>query len=104
MLRGQIARSDLEELLLTPTFYRLIDPAMLNTPMGLRLLHDEIAVRKAQHRTADQVIHRPAHKCGATVILWRSPRPLPRGAGHGYVAGGALRVAGQRHLDGLLPS
>ena len=33
-LRGQIARSDLEQLLFTPAFYRLIDPALRGTPQG----------------------------------------------------------------------
>jgi hypothetical protein len=32
MLRGQIARSDVERLLFTPVFYRLLDPALMGTP------------------------------------------------------------------------
>jgi hypothetical protein len=47
MLRGQIARSDLDQLLFTPAFYRLVDPALMGTPQGLQLLEAEMSERQA---------------------------------------------------------
>ncbi|MGN9914690.1 PIN domain-containing protein [Phytohabitans sp. LJ34] len=47
MLRGQIARLDLERLLFTPAFYRLLDPPLMGTPQGLQLLEAEISERQA---------------------------------------------------------
>lgn len=47
MLRGQVARSDLEHLLFTPAFYRLIDPTLMGTPQGIQLLQDEMLDRQA---------------------------------------------------------
>src|SRR6266536_976994 len=52
MLRGQIARSDLDQLLFTQAFYRLVDPAMRGTPHGLQLLEDEIAERQTMFTAA----------------------------------------------------
>ncbi|TCO45216.1 PIN domain-containing protein [Kribbella antiqua] len=46
-LRGQIAQTDLEQLLLTPAFYRLVDPVMMGTPQGLWLLQAEMSDRQA---------------------------------------------------------
>jgi len=46
MLRGQIARSDLDQLLFTPAFYRLADPALMDTPQGLQLLEAEMSDRQ----------------------------------------------------------
>lgn len=47
MLRGQIARSDLDHLLFTPAFYRLVDPIMMGTPQGRQLLDAEVSERQA---------------------------------------------------------
>jgi hypothetical protein len=47
LLRGQIAQADLDQLLLTPAFYRLVDPVMMGTPQGLWLLEAEMADRQA---------------------------------------------------------
>lgn len=47
LLRGQIARSDLDQLLFTPAFYRLVDPALMGTPQGRQLLEAEISERQA---------------------------------------------------------
>jgi hypothetical protein len=46
MLRGQIAQADLDQLLLTPAFYRLVDPVMMGTPQGLWLLEAEMSDRQ----------------------------------------------------------
>ncbi|WP_241995680.1 PIN domain-containing protein [Kribbella sp. VKM Ac-2568] len=46
-LRGQIARADLTQLLLTPAFYRLVDPVMMGTPQGRQLLEAEMSDRQA---------------------------------------------------------
>jgi hypothetical protein len=46
MLRGQIAQADLDQLLLTLAFYRLIDPVMTGR-LGLQLLDAEISERQA---------------------------------------------------------
>jgi hypothetical protein len=47
MLRGQVAQADLDQLLLTPAFYRLADPVMMGTPQGLWLLEAEMSDREA---------------------------------------------------------
>jgi hypothetical protein len=47
MLRGQIARCDLDHLLFTPAFYRLVDPALMGTPQGRQLLEAEMSDRQA---------------------------------------------------------
>ncbi|MFI6240929.1 PIN domain-containing protein [Micromonospora sp. NPDC050795] len=57
MLRGQIAQSDLEQLLLTPAFYRLIDPTLMGTPQGLLLLNAEITERQAMLTQAADTLH-----------------------------------------------
>jgi hypothetical protein len=46
MLRGQIARTDLDQLLFTQAFYRLVDPALMGTPQGLQLLEAEMSDRQ----------------------------------------------------------
>lgn len=46
LLRGQVAQADLDLLLLTPAFYRLIDPVMMGR-LGLQLLEAEISERQA---------------------------------------------------------
>jgi hypothetical protein len=47
MLRGQVARSDLDQLLFTPAFYRLVDPALMGTRLGRQLLEAEMSDRQA---------------------------------------------------------
>jgi hypothetical protein len=47
MLRGQVARSDLDQLCFTPAFYRLLDPALMGTPQGRQLLETELYERQA---------------------------------------------------------
>ena len=57
MLRGQIAQSDLETLLLTPAFYRLVDPTLMGTPQGLQLLDAELTERQALLTAAVKALH-----------------------------------------------
>jgi hypothetical protein len=56
MLRGQVARSDLERLLFTPAFYRLLDPALMGTPQGLQLLDAEMAERQVELNAAFETL------------------------------------------------
>ncbi|WP_196255730.1 PIN domain-containing protein [Micromonospora sp. WMMC415] len=56
MLRGQIARSDLDQLLFTPAFYRLVDPVLMGTPQGFQLLEAEISERQAALTSAFETL------------------------------------------------
>ncbi|MGC5054718.1 PIN domain-containing protein [Micromonospora sp. DT48] len=56
MLRGQIARSDLDQLLFTPAFYRLVDPVLMGTPQGFQLLEVEISERQAALTSAFETL------------------------------------------------
>jgi hypothetical protein len=58
MLRGPIAQADLEQLLLTPAFYRLVDPVMMGTPQGLWLLEAELSDREALFTAAFETLQK----------------------------------------------
>jgi hypothetical protein len=58
MLRGQIAQTDLDQLLLTPAFYRLVDPVMMGTPQGLWLLEAEMSDRQALFTAAFETLQK----------------------------------------------
>ncbi|WP_433018928.1 PIN domain-containing protein [Kribbella sp. CA-294648] len=45
-LRGQIAAGDLDRILFTPAFYRLVDPALMGTPQGRQLFDAELSDRQ----------------------------------------------------------
>ncbi|WP_328990332.1 PIN domain-containing protein [Kribbella sp. NBC_01245] len=47
LLRGQIAQADLDQLLLTPAFYRLADPVTNGTPQARQWLEAELSARAA---------------------------------------------------------
>ncbi|MFC6156129.1 PIN domain-containing protein [Kribbella jiaozuonensis] len=55
-LRGQIAQTDIDQLLLTPAFYRLIDPVLMGTPQGLWLLEAEMSERQAMLTAAFEAL------------------------------------------------
>jgi hypothetical protein len=55
-LRGQVARSDLDQLLFTPAVFRHVDPALMGTPQGLQLLEAEISERQVLLRAAFETL------------------------------------------------
>ncbi|MFY1595901.1 PIN domain-containing protein [Micromonospora sp. WMMD737] len=65
MLRGQIARSDLDKLLFTPGFYRLIDPVLMGTPQGRQLLEAEMSERQAVLTSAFETLQEQIHTWSA---------------------------------------